>query len=189
MLLTRCFVAAGALVFAAAQTDDRSLALGIINQARAGQGIQALAWNSDLAAYANYWATQMATGAVGFQHASGQYRPQQGETLFESQSSRCDTEYDYPLQNAANSWLAEGAQWNGQPVNTGSELWLHWCKSSCKYGASLIQCKPSACGRRPPRSAALVPSALQHRTKCTASVASIPRETCMFETHHVLSLH
>lgn len=180
MHFSHFIAAARAFVLAAAQTDDRNLALGIINQARAGQGIPPLAWDNNLAAYANYWAVQMATGAVGFEHASGQYRPQQGETLFERQSGRCDTEYDYPLQHAANGWLAEGAQWNGQPVNTGGEPWLHWCKSSSRFRsrASLNQWQLSACGLRPPRSAALERSAPRRRTKSSAFVASTPRGTC-----------
>ena len=84
-------------------SDDLSLAIGKINQARQTQGLQPLAWNSGLASYAAYWANQMATGAVSFGHASGQYRPQQGETLFEHRASQCDYSYDNPLQSAANA--------------------------------------------------------------------------------------
>lgn len=113
---------------AAAQTDDLSLAIGTINQARQIQGLQPLAWNNDLATYAVFWANQMASGAVPFEHASAQYRPGQGETLFERQSGSCDAAYDYPLQHATNGWLAEGALWDGRPVGTGQESWLHWCK-------------------------------------------------------------
>lgn len=116
---------------AAAQTsDDISAAIGKINQARQTRGLQPLAWNGDLAAYAAFWANQMATGAVPFGHASGPYRPDQGETLFERQSTQCDLAYDTPLLTAANAWLAEGSNWNGQPISSGHESWLHWCMYS-----------------------------------------------------------
>jgi pathogenesis-related protein 1 len=107
--------------------DDLSYAISLINQARQAQGLQPLAWNSDLAAYASFWANQMATGSVGFEHASGRFRPDQGETLYERRSSECDFAYNNPLSTAVNTWLAEGAAWDGSPVSSGQESWLHWC--------------------------------------------------------------
>lgn len=88
---------------AAQDSDDLSLAIGMINQARQTQDLPPLAWNNDLASYAALWANQMATGSVSFGHASGPYRPDQGETLFEHQSTQCDSSYDNPLQSAANA--------------------------------------------------------------------------------------
>ena len=117
------------LNFAAAQGDDLSLAVSAINQARQGQRLSPLTWNDDLASYAAFWAQQMASGAVEFGHAPGQYRPSQGETLYEEESTRCDQAYDNPIQAGTRSWLAEAHQWTGQPVSTGTEPWLHWCKS------------------------------------------------------------
>ncbi|KAL6827321.1 hypothetical protein J3E69DRAFT_333629 [Trichoderma sp. SZMC 28015] len=84
-----------------AQADDRALALSLINQARQAQGIQPLVWNTN--------------------------RPQQGETLFEYQSTQCDTAYDNPLQTAAHTWLAQASLYNGMPITDGHEPWLHWC--------------------------------------------------------------
>lgn len=111
-----------------AQADDRSLALGLINQARAAQGVQPLTWNDNLASYAQYWANIMAAGQQPFSHAQGSYRPQQGETLFEYQSSQCDAAYDTPLQKAAQTWLAQASLYNGAPIADGHEPWLHWCR-------------------------------------------------------------
>lgn len=113
-----------------AQSDDRALALSLINQARQAQGIQPLTWNPNLASYAQYWANIMASGQQPFSHAQGAYRPQQGETLFEYQSAQCDSAYDNPLQTAARTWLAQASLYNGMPVTDGHEHWLHWCKHS-----------------------------------------------------------
>lgn len=90
-------------LMAAEASDDVNLAIGIINQARQTKGLQPLSWNNDLASYAALWANQMAAGAVPFGHASGPYRPDQGETLFEHQSTQCDFAYDNPMQSAANA--------------------------------------------------------------------------------------
>lgn len=114
----------------ASQTDDGSAAVSIINQARQGKGLRPLTWDNNLASYADYWAKQMATGQAPFGHASGQYRPEQGENLFQRTSSPCDPSYDKPLQSAVNAWLAEGSAWGGQPISSGQESWLHWCKCS-----------------------------------------------------------
>ncbi|TFB04767.1 hypothetical protein CCMA1212_002592 [Trichoderma ghanense] len=111
-----------------AQADDRSLALSMINQARAAQGVQPLTWNDNLASYAQYWANIMAAGQQPFSHAQGSYRPQQGETLFEYQSSQCDAAYDTPLQKAAQTWLAQASLYNGAPIADGHEPWLHWAQ-------------------------------------------------------------
>ncbi|KAL6809450.1 hypothetical protein GGI42DRAFT_317929 [Trichoderma sp. SZMC 28013] len=110
-----------------AQADDRALALSLINQARQAQGIQPLVWNTNLASYAQYWANIMAAGQQPFSHAQGTYRPQQGETLFEYQSTQCDAAYDNPLQTAAHTWLAQASLYNGMPITDGHEPWLHWC--------------------------------------------------------------
>ena len=108
--------------------DDLNEALNLINQARGAQGIQPLAWNTDLVTYAHVWASQMATGQVGFEHASGAYRPEQGENLYEETASSCDATSSTPLVKAVQDWLAQAALYDGQPITTGHEHWLHWCK-------------------------------------------------------------
>lgn len=127
-ILSTFLIACG---FVAAQNtnkaDDLSYAISLINEARQAQSLRPLAWNADLAAYATFWAKQMASGSVGFEHASGRYRQDQGETLYERRSSQCDFSYDNPLSTAANTWLAEGSAWDGNPVSSGQESWLHWC--------------------------------------------------------------
>ena len=117
-----------------AQSDDLSLAVNMINQARQAQGVGPLAWNPDLAAYAQFWANQMGAGIQPFGHAPPNLRPQQGETIYEHISTQCDVAFNTPLQTAMYTWLAEGSALNGQPptVTTGSEPWLHWCKSSLR---------------------------------------------------------
>ncbi|KAH7163112.1 CAP domain-containing protein [Dactylonectria estremocensis] len=80
--------------------DDRSLALEMVNKAREAQGVAPLTWNSDLAAYAQFWALQMGVGAQPFSHAPSQLRPQQGENIYEHQSGQCDAAFDTPLQTA-----------------------------------------------------------------------------------------
>ncbi|CAM1506872.1 Fc.00g065130.m01.CDS01 [Cosmosporella sp. VM-42] len=114
--------------------DDLSLAVSMVNQARQAQGIPPLAWNPDLAAYAQFWANQMGAGSQPFSHAPPSLRPQQGETIYVHQSTQCDVAFDTPLQTAMHMWLAEVSQYNGQPVTTGSEPWLHW--SQCMWSQS-----------------------------------------------------
>lgn len=116
---------------ALSQAEDVSLALNLMNQARQSHGLQPLQWDTNLAAYAQYWATEMAIGLVPFSHAQGQLRPQQGENIYEQQSTQCNAAYDKPLQTAMQSWLAEAAGYAGQPVATGTEPWLHWGESCC----------------------------------------------------------
>lgn len=111
-----------------AQNDDLSLSINMINQARQARGIAPLAWNPDLAAYAQFWANQMGAGMQPFSHAPPNLRPQQGETIYERASGQCDVAFNTPLQTAMYSWLAESSSYAGQPVSTGSEPWLHWCK-------------------------------------------------------------
>lgn len=72
----------------------------------------------------------MAAGVQPFSHAPPELRPQQGETIYEHQSGQCDVAFNTPLQTAMHTWLAESSLDNGQVVATGSEPWLHWCKSS-----------------------------------------------------------
>lgn len=121
-----------------AQQDDLSLALNMVNQARQVQGLQPLAWEPNLVAYAGVWAKQIASGQVPFSHAQGSMRPQQGENLFEQQSSVCDAAYDIPLQTAMQTWLAQAALYTGQPITTGAEPWLHWCKPLLSYLVYLL---------------------------------------------------
>ncbi|KPM38958.1 hypothetical protein AK830_g7575 [Neonectria ditissima] len=119
--------------------DDRQLALDKINLARQAKGVPSLTWNPDLAAYAQFWANQMGSDAQPFAHAPLQYRPHQGETIYEHQSGHCDAAFDGPLQTAVHDWLLEGSIYDGQPIRTGQEPWLHW--SQCMWsGTTQIGC-------------------------------------------------
>ncbi|KAH7170997.1 CAP domain-containing protein [Dactylonectria macrodidyma] len=111
--------------------DDRSLALEMVNKAREAQGVAPLTWNSDLAAYAQFWAVQIGAGAQPFSHAPAQLRPQQGENIYEHQSGQCDAAFDTPLQTAMREWLSQVTLYDGQPLKTGQEHWLHW--SQCMW--------------------------------------------------------
>lgn len=138
---------------ALAQGDDLTLAINMANQARAAQGLQPLAWNPDLAAWARVWANEIAAGQVPFSHAEGSMRPQQGENLFEQQSTQCDIAYSTPLQTAMQSWLAQASLYTNSPV-TGSEPWLHWgnlLPSVGRHGLWLTALQLSSCGRLLPR--------------------------------------
>ncbi|CAH0049548.1 unnamed protein product [Clonostachys solani] len=88
---------------AMAQNNDLNQAIGMMNQARQSRGLKPLLWSNDLANGATFWAREMAIGAAGFAHAPVQFRPNQGETLYERQSARCDAAYDAPLQAAATA--------------------------------------------------------------------------------------
>ncbi|KAL9489110.1 hypothetical protein ACSS6W_001387 [Trichoderma asperelloides] len=151
-----------------AQSDDRALALSLINQARQARGVQPLTWNPNLASYAQYWANIMASGQQPFSHAQGPYRPQQGETLFEYQSTQCDSAYDNPLQTAARTWLAQASLYNGMPITDGHEPWLHWLYVVHQYTNRLrsslqhlgpvqnLRCMPILSGRKHSWPAALL---------------------------------
>jgi hypothetical protein len=32
------------------------------------------------------------------------------------------------------AWLAQGALYNGEPITTGTEPWLHWCRIALAPG-------------------------------------------------------
>lgn len=70
----------------------------------------------------------MAAGLQPFGHASGQIRLQQGEVIYQQQFGQCDAAYDTPLQAGTRVWLAQASLYNDQPITTGQEHWLHWCK-------------------------------------------------------------
>ncbi|VUC27086.1 unnamed protein product [Clonostachys rosea] len=97
------FLTLWGLAVAQNNNNDINQAVGMMNQARQARGLKPLVWSNDLANGAYYWAGQMATGAVGFAHAPGQYRPNQGETLYERQSTQCDAYYDNPLRTATTA--------------------------------------------------------------------------------------
>ncbi|KAI9171466.1 Chromatin structure-remodeling complex subunit SFH1 [Paramyrothecium foliicola] len=71
----------------------------------------------------------MAAGLQPFGHASGQFRPQQGEVIYQQQFGQCDVAYDTPLQSGTRVWLAQASLYDGKPVTTGKERWLHWSES------------------------------------------------------------
>ncbi|KAG5952080.1 hypothetical protein E4U53_001681 [Claviceps sorghi] len=109
-----------------AGSDDANRALAMVNQARQSKGIRPLVWDSGLAAYAQYWANEMATGRRPFEHAQGPDRPSQGENLYEESAGQCDAAYDNPLQTGMHAWLSQERLYTGQPITTGHEPWLHW---------------------------------------------------------------
>ncbi|KOS16599.1 Pathogenesis-related protein 1A [Escovopsis weberi] len=130
MLLRRIFHAVSAVAgvcLADFVSDDRSAAYAMINQARANHGVQPLAWDANLATYAQYWADEMAGGRQPFTHAQGQYRPSQGENLYEQQAGQCDASYMTPYQSGVHTWLIQEQLFDGQPITSGHEPWLHWC--------------------------------------------------------------
>ncbi|KAM5355898.1 hypothetical protein ACJ41O_002544 [Fusarium nematophilum] len=106
--------------------DDLVLAINMVNQARQAKGVGPLAWNPDLAAYAQFWANQMGSGMQPFSHAPPQFRPKQGENIYEHTSGQCDDAFDAPLQTAMKSWLSQEDLYTGQPIRDGKERWLHW---------------------------------------------------------------
>lgn len=109
-----------------AGSDDAVNALAMVNLARQAKGIQPLAWDTGLAAYAQYWANEMASGRHPFEHAQGPNRPSQGENLYEQSAGQCDAAYDNPLQTGMHAWLSQEHLYTGQPITTGHESWLHW---------------------------------------------------------------
>ena len=115
------------ICLASSQDNDLNYAIGLVNQARQAQGLRPLSWDPDLAAYAQFWANEMASGRQPFAHATGQYRPYQGENLYQRASGQCDGAYEYPVQTAMRAWLAQQSLYSGQPITTGREPWLHWC--------------------------------------------------------------
>ncbi|KAL6403302.1 riboflavin aldehyde-forming enzyme [Ilyonectria robusta] len=121
------------LAVSTVSADDRSLALDMINEARQAEGVAPLAWNPDLAAYAQFWANQMGAGVQPFGHAPVELRPQQGENIYEHQSGQCDVAFNTPLQTAVHEWLSQASLYDGQPLKTGQEHWLHWCRDSIKH--------------------------------------------------------
>lgn len=126
------------LAVSTVSADDRSLALDMINEARQAEGVAPLAWNPDLAAYAQFWANQMGAGVQPFGHAPVELRPQQGENIYEHQSGQCDVAFNTPLQTAVHEWLSQASLYDGQPLKTGQEHWLHWCKSKFVVAAHII---------------------------------------------------
>ncbi|KYK58562.1 hypothetical protein DCS_05579 [Drechmeria coniospora] len=109
-------------------SEDLSYSINALNQARQAKRLASLSWDPNLAAYAQYWANAMATGQQPFAHATGRYRPSQGENLYARASGQCDGAYDTPMLTAMHAWLAQASLYNDEPVRTGHEHWLHWCK-------------------------------------------------------------
>lgn len=115
---------------ASAGSDDPIAALTIVNQARAAKGLQPLLWDVNLKTYAQFWADEMASGRLPFEHAPAAYRPGQGENLYEQSAGQCDAAYNNPIQTAMRAWLSQEHLYTGQPITTGQEPWLHWCKTA-----------------------------------------------------------
>lgn len=120
---------AASLTVVTAQSDDLVSAFNMVNAARAEKLVKPLSWNADLAAYAKLWANLIASGKVPFEHATGDFRPQQGEVLYVQEATGCHPTYDAPFQSGMHAWLAQAPLYNNQPITTGHEPWLHWCRS------------------------------------------------------------
>lgn len=71
----------------------------------------------------------MASGRETFHHASGPYRPSQGEVIYEHSAGQCDSTYDNPLVSGMTAWLSQAPLYDNKPITTGQEPWLHWCAS------------------------------------------------------------
>lgn len=122
--------------FAIAGSNDPSMALTLVNQARQGKGLQPLSWDANLEAYAQFWANQMGSGMQPFEHSPVSYRPSQGENLYEQSAGQCDADYDSPIVAAMRAWLSQERLYTGQPITTGKEPWLHWCKYRFSFRTS-----------------------------------------------------
>ncbi|ODA83791.1 hypothetical protein RJ55_02307 [Drechmeria coniospora] len=115
-------------------SEDLSYSINALNQARQAKRLASLSWDPNLAAYAQYWANAMATGQQPFAHATGRYRPSQGENLYARASGQCDGAYDTPMLTAMHAWFAQASLYNDEPVRTGHEHWLHW--SQCMWSTT-----------------------------------------------------
>ncbi|KEY66154.1 hypothetical protein S7711_05324 [Stachybotrys chartarum IBT 7711] len=76
----------------------------------------------------------MASGRETFHHASGPYRPSQGEVIYEHSAGQCDSTYDNPLVSGMTAWLSQAPLYDNKPITTGQEPWLHW--SQCMWSLS-----------------------------------------------------
>ncbi|KAI5466031.1 basic form of pathogenesis protein 1 [Mariannaea sp. PMI_226] len=119
-----------------ASTNDALQALALVNQARQVLRVQPLQWDSNLAAYAQYWANLIAANQQPFSHAPPQLRPQQGENIYQHAATHCDPNTDMSFQD-------------GQPVTTGQEPWLHWSqcvwKDTTHMGCGLAYSTSESC--------------------------------------------
>ncbi|EXV02843.1 cysteine-rich secretory protein [Metarhizium robertsii] len=130
--LISCLLAQSGLAIAG--SNDPSMALALVNQARQGKGLQPLSWDANLEAYAQFWANQMGSGMQPFEHSPVSYRPSQGENLYEQSAGQCDADYDSPIVAAMRAWLSQERLYTGQPITTGKEPWLHW--SQCMWSTT-----------------------------------------------------
>ncbi|KAI0811692.1 glycoside hydrolase family 128 protein [Xylaria sp. FL0064] len=97
---------------ATALGPDKQEALDAHNHKRRAKGLKPLAWDNQLAQYAEAYAEHLAK--IGkLEHSSGDSRPNQEENLAWASASEA------PLAQAANMWLAEEKNYHGEPVGQG----------------------------------------------------------------------
>lgn len=97
-------------------TTDEQAALDAHNDARSEVGLDALTWDSTLVSAAQEWADTLgARGPGQLEHGST------GENLYWQSNS------DDPFTAAANAWIAEKADYNGEAIpSSGDASWMHY---------------------------------------------------------------
>lgn len=94
-------------------TDEAAAALRIHNDARAGQNLEALVWDDDLAKQATEYAQYLADANIGLEHSSGPHDPDQGESLY-MEMGQSD-----PVSAAAQAWINEVENYHGEAIGEG----------------------------------------------------------------------
>lgn len=99
-------------------TTDEENALAAHNTARSEVGEAALTWDDSLVSAAQSWADTLAAQGPGqLEHGST------GENLYWQSGG------DDPYTAAANAWIAEKADYNGEAIpSSGDASWMHYCK-------------------------------------------------------------
>ena len=105
-------------------TDEAAAALRIHNDARAGQNLEALVWDDDLAKQATEYAQYLADANIGLEHSSGPHDPDQGENLY-MEMGQSD-----PVSAAAQAWINEVESYHGEAIGDGDfGSYGHYSKS------------------------------------------------------------
>ncbi|KAI2610618.1 glycoside hydrolase family 128 protein [Hypoxylon fragiforme] len=100
-------------IAAAALDPDQQQALNIHNEKRKSKGVGPLAWDNQLAKYAEDYAKHLVqTGKL--EHSTGDQRPNQGENLAGASDSK-----DTPMVMATEMWIGEEKNYHGEPIGQG----------------------------------------------------------------------
>ncbi|TKW52411.1 Pathogenesis-related protein 1B [Colletotrichum tanaceti] len=93
-------------------TADQKAALDAHNAARTEVGVPALEWDDSLAAGAQEWATHLlSVGSLTHSQTANQ-----GENLYMQSNT------DSPCVNAANAWIAEKSDYNGETISSSNYM-------------------------------------------------------------------